>query len=117
MGKIFSCLQCECTKTKVIPLEILPKTPKFSDEPLPRKDDFHHPVQNQWSNVYSRGSPQNDSGEVSICSSLATISLGSNQTLSSSDCLRTEGEELIDDENDNTPSSKRHPGKIISNGT
>lgn len=110
MGKFFSCLQCECTKTKVIPLEILPE---FSDKPLPGKDDFHRTVQNQWSNVNSRGSPQNLSREVTICSSLATISLGSKQSLPLLDCLSTEGEAQRGHDSDSSPSSKRHPGLFI----
>ena len=107
MGKIFSCFHCGCSETKVIPLETWPKSLKYSNVSLARNDRFHRPVQTQF---YSRSSQQNLSTEMSIRSSLATISLGSVQTLSSSKCDNTEGEELSEDKQESRQSSKRHPG-------
>lgn len=112
MGQNLCCFGCGSSDTKVVPLNTLPNTLKSSNASLPAGNvSFHRPVQLQLKLV--RSSLENLSTEISNRSSLATISLGSVQTLSSSKSETVVGEIMLGDKQESSPSSKRHPGTFI----
>lgn len=103
MGQYLSCLNCEKRRTKVVPLGTLPNGMKQSNSTLgTRNVSFHRPVS------FSLGRASVE--RISNCSSLATISLGSMQTLSSAKGETVDNEIRTEDNQENSPSSKRHPG-------
>ena len=103
------CLGCRSHNTKVVPLGTLPNA-KCSNASLhTRNRSFHRPVQIE---LKSPSSGDNLSTEISNRSSLATISLGSVQTLVSSKCETDDCDLVIEDNRGSWPSNKRHPGKF-----
>ncbi|KAL9965390.1 hypothetical protein ACROYT_G029185 [Oculina patagonica] len=111
MGQNLCCFGWERSDTKVIPLSTLPNTSKSPNTSLLAGNvSFHRPVQVQLK--LARSSLENPSTEISNRSSLATISLGSVQTLSSSKSETGVGERMPGDKQESSPSSKRHPGLV-----
>lgn len=105
------CSHCRSYDTKVVPLGTLPNTLKCSNASLlARNGSFHRPVQIE---LKYRSSLENLSTEILNRSSLATISLGSVQTLVSSKSETADGELASGDKQESSPSSKRHPGKFL----
>ena len=104
------CLRCRSYNTKVVPLGTLPNTKCSNASLLARNRSFHRPVQIE---LKSRSSWENLSTEISNRSSLATISLGSVQTLVSSKGETANCDLVTEDNQGSSPSSKRHPGKFF----
>ncbi|CAH3106887.1 unnamed protein product [Porites lobata] len=103
MGQTLSCTSCKFGSAKIAPLRTLPSAMKRSNPSIvgQKTFSFHRP---------SHSSPEWLSVELSNCSSLATISLGSVKTISSK--LRGEitNNEITQEENKgSSPSSKKHP--------
>ena len=103
MGQSFSCLGCKSRNTKVMPFGTMPDARKYSISTfsVQRNASFHRPM---------RFSLERLSAHISTRSSLATISLGSVQTLSSVKDKSPNKETTIDGHEDGSPSDKRHPG-------
>ena len=108
MGQSLSCLSCKSRNIKVIPLGTMNDAGKHSKSTLSvqRNASFHRPV---------RFSLERLSTQTSARSSLATISLGSVQTLSSAKEKSPNRENKIDEHEDGSPSDKRHPGMVFKN--
>jgi len=104
------CLRCRSYNTKVVPLGTLPNTKCSNASLLARNRSFHRPLQIE---LKSRSSWENLSTEISNRSSLATISLGSVQTLVSSKGETANCDLVTEDNQGSSPSSKRHPGKFF----
>ena len=109
MGQKLCCLYCGSYETKVVPFSSLPDALKSSNASLSEGNiNFHRPTQVQLK--LARSSLENLSTEISNRSSLATISLGSVQTLSSTKSETVVGERTSVDRQECSPSRKRHPG-------
>ena len=106
MGQTLSCTSCKFRSAKIAPLRTLPSAMKRSNPSIVRQKTFSfHRPSHSW--------PEWLSVELSNCSSLATISLGSVKTISSK--LRGEitNNEITQEENkESSPSSKKHPGRF-----
>ena len=106
MGQTLSCTSCKFRSTKIAPLGTLPSVMKRSNPSIvgQKTFSFHRP---------SHSSPEWLSVELSNCSSLATISLGSVKTLSSKLKGEITNNEITAEENkESSPSSKKHPGRF-----
>ena len=104
MGQSLRCLSCESRNTKVKSFGTVPRGNKYSKSTLSvlRNASFHRPM---------HSSVERLSGEVSRPSSLASISLGSAQTLSSIKVESANKETTLDAGTENgSVSTKRHPG-------
>lgn len=111
MGQKLCCLNCGSYETKVVPFSSLPDALKSSNASLPEGNiNFHRPAQVELK--LARSSLENLSTEISNRSSLATISLGSVQTLSSTKSETVVGERTSGDRQECSPSNKRHPGTV-----
>ena len=106
MGQSLSWLSCKSCNTKVMPFGTMPNTGKYSKSTfsVQRNASFHRPI---------RFSLERLSAQISTRSSLATISLGSVQTLSSVKDKSPNKETTIDGHKDGSPSEKRHPGMFF----
>ena len=109
MGQSFRCLSCESRNTKVKSFGTVPRGKKYSKSTLSvlRNAGFHRPM---------HSSLERFSDEVSRRSSLASISLGSAQTLSSIKVESAANKETTLDagNKDGSPCTKRHPGMFYN---
>ena len=96
MGQSLSCLSCVSRNAKVMPLGTMPNAIKYPNSAL-LVPSFHRPMRSPLERLSNR-------------SSLATISLGSVQTLSSTTGETTNKGTTTGDHQESSPSSKRHPG-------
>ena len=105
-ARLVSPTSCKSPSTKIAPLGTLPSAMKGSNPSIvgQKTFSFHRP---------SHSSPEWLSVELSNCSSLATISLGSVKTLSSKLKGEITNNEITREENkESSPSSKKHPGRF-----
>lgn len=108
MGQSLRCLSCESRNTKVKSFGTVPRGKKYSKSTLSvlRNASFHRPMHSSLERL---------PGEVSRRSSLASISLGSAQTLSLIKVESANNETTLDaGKDDGSVSTKRHPGMFYN---